>query len=88
VIPRTAWNAVGCSAIKLVLSNEKRVRISERKLEFSGDLTLVASSRSGPVHPIASHPFPFGNIVFEKVCRSLKTSRAFVEVTVGGEVAL
>lgn len=85
VIPRTAWNAVGCSAIKLGLSNEKRVGTGERKQDLSEDLTLIVSSRSGPGPPIASHSFPFGNIVVEK---DLKTSRAFVEVTAAGEVPL
>ena len=64
------------------------VRKSGRRLELSGDLTLIAPSRPEPVPPVASHPFPFEKPAVEKDGCSLKTSRAFVEVTVGGGVAL
>lgn len=58
--------------------------------DAGGDLTLVAPSHSErePVLPDASRPFPFENIAVQEDSCCQSAWRSFVEVTVGGEVAL
>src|SRR5882757_2541828 len=72
VIPRMAWNAVGCSVIKLGLSNGKRAGVCEDEGVWTQDrerirtLALLSRSETSPVPRNASLPFPSGNPVVVK----------------------